>query len=228
MQSNYFEKRGRDKAKQAMRGTKKLPLLWIKPIDTMWLRQESTFAKMHEALGLEVPELGAICSYDGLDGREGIWTRRHANWYAFELIHAPRGTVNEFKLVEVWANGLTAGAVGQIGTSADLQLWVTRMLFALNIIQLPDVKHKPPLSTWPPEVHKVFDGFVMLVRCRLRFGASATSSFTQSFGPAWCGVSKQEFKQGWNTLLETEHVAKTDQYLDPKTPFRAVLYRLVA
>lgn len=199
----------------------------IRGADSAELRKESTFSDVHGLFSLAVPELGCDYSYQEaeLAHFDGIWARSDRGDYTYRLRHAPKGA--SYTLIEVYANCATGGMVGHILKTTELQLWVSRMLADLQIIDLPDTSRKPPDDAWPVGTQRVYDGFVMLVRCHLRHDSRPVSGFTIDFGSAWCGVSEKEFGTQRTALQEARYIEKTGQSLNPETLFKSDLYRLV-
>lgn len=196
--------------------------------DVEWLRKESTFADVHKLFGPDVPHLWEPmkCPIKGLGEYVGNWIQADGGEFVFNVFHADGNIKKTLTLVEFYASQVTESQV-LLEEAGERGIWLTRMLAEIKAIELPDVSYRLLGSEWSKAARRVYDGFIMLVRCHLHYDSSRPEScFALDFGSKWCGVALNTFRQ-YRTQLEREkYIQKTGEKVKGKT-FEADLYKLI-
>ena len=80
-------------------------------------------------------------------------------------------------------------------SNVEKALWATRLAFEQGLRDLPAAAAAALTEDIDRTVRIVWDGFVLLVRCRWAFAYGAPVVFECVFAASWCGVTEWHAKE---------------------------------
>ncbi len=159
-----------------------------------WDFDEGAVVRMAAALGIHVPFGRAFpcVLHDERNPSATIW-QGPDGWFGYHDFHA-RGGRAWLPLARVRA------ALAGRGDARGLELavWKVRLLVEAGLIDFPSVSVPAGMSG---DVALVYGGFLFLLGCRARMVVAGTATtFTRSFGVAWCRLPERRFRDAFVEL----------------------------
>lgn len=176
--------------------------------DKAWLEGVVPFTDIHKKLGLECPEeaMPMACPIIGMEAYQGAWIESDEGQYIFNVFHAGK---TSYTLVDLYANHITNGAIIKLETKGERGIWLTRLLFDIGYLDLPECEYAPLPTKYAPEAHQVYAGFILALQCHKHHTPATTySCFSIDFATAWCGISESKFRKWWQKLQHDGYIEK--------------------
>jgi hypothetical protein len=122
-----------------------------------------------------------------------------------------------YRLADVFAATVT-GTVRVLGRGEQV-VWGIRMLADMGLLGLPEFPVFPP-DRLTPGHRKVWDGLVLLARCRAAYGDLGPFPLGWEFAALWCGVSKATAARAIKGLWASCHLRATKRPQTQRLLFR--------
>jgi Bifunctional DNA primase/polymerase, N-terminal len=159
-----------------------------------WDFDETSVVRMAAALGIHAPFGRAFpcVLHDEQNPSATIW-QGPDGWFGYHDFHA-RGGRSWLPLARVRA--ALAGRPDARGL--ELAVWKVRLLVEAGLVDFPSVSVPGGLSG---DVALVYGGFLFLLGCREWMAVAGTATtFTRSFGVAWCRLPERRFREAFAEL----------------------------
>ena len=91
---------------------------------------------------------------------------------------------------------------GGLRVTPEHAVWALRLLVEAGLVKGADVPHRKLPDDASPTVRRVYEGFVLLLRCKHLHTPGAATPFTWSFAACWCGVDSRTARDAMRYLLQ--------------------------
>jgi hypothetical protein len=111
-----------------------------------------------------------------------------------------------YTLPEVRASWAYGSPVKFKGRAPEHMIWRLRLLMEGGVLKPCDVPHRLlPSDAYPP-TNALYQGFLLLLGLKWRYGYGDPTTFSWRFATAWCGLSKRLVKDSLGWLFRNNYI----------------------